>query len=80
MLPQDNRHTMDLVMDPAQALLDANSPPFMIREETKGARVVVVEVTLGNELEERFWEDYVSILVLVVRVSIGIMDPAECGP
>lgn len=63
---QDNRHTMDLVMDPAQALLDANSSPFVIREKTKGASFIVVEVALRDELEERLWEDYMSILVLVV--------------
>jgi len=57
---------MDLVMDPAQALLDADSPPFVIREEAKGARVIVVEVTLRNEFEERLWEDHMSILILVV--------------
>ena len=65
-LPQDNRHTMNLVMDPAQALLDADAPPFVIREEAEGARVIVIEVTLRNEFEERLWEDYMSVLELVV--------------
>ena len=53
-------------MDPAQALLDADSPPFVIREEAKGARVIVVEVALRDEFEEGLWEDHMSVLVLVV--------------
>jgi hypothetical protein len=57
---------MNLVMDPAQALLDADSPPFVIRKEAEGARVIVVEVTLRNEFEERLWEDHMSVLELVV--------------
>jgi len=57
---------MYFVMDPAQALLDADSPPFVIREDAKGARVIVVEVTLRNEFEERLREDHMSVLVLVV--------------
>lgn len=46
--------------------MDADSPPFMIREEAKGARLIVVEVTLRDELEERLREDHMSILVLVI--------------
>lgn len=61
---------MDLVMDPAQALLDPDSPPFVIREEAKGARVIIIEVALGDELEERLRKDHMSIFVLFVRVSI----------
>jgi len=61
---------MDLVMDPAQALLDADSPPFVIREEAKGTRVIITEVALGDELEERLRKDHMSIFVLFVRVSI----------
>jgi len=57
---------MNLVMDPAQALLDADSPPFVIREEAKGTSVIVIKVALRNEFEERLWEDHMSILVLVV--------------
>jgi len=53
-------------MDPTQALLDANSSPFVIREEAKGASIIVVEVALRNELEERLREDYMSVLVLLV--------------
>jgi len=70
---------MNLVMNPTKALLDTDSPPFVVREEPKGAGVIVTEVTLGNKFEERFWEDHMSILVLVVRVSIGIVDPVERG-
>jgi hypothetical protein len=57
---------MNLVMDPAQALLDADSPPFVIREEAKGPRVIVIEVALGNEFEERLGENHMSVLELVV--------------
>ena len=57
---------MNLIMNPTQALLDADSSPFVICEETKGARIIVVEVALRNELEERLWEDYMSVLVLLV--------------
>jgi hypothetical protein len=57
---------MNLVMDPTQALLDADSPPFVICEQAKGARIIVAEVALRDELEERFWEDHMSILVLFV--------------
>ena len=57
---------MNLVVDPAQTLLDTDSPPFVVREEAKGARVIVVEVVLGNELEEGLWEDHMPILVLFV--------------
>jgi len=57
---------MDLVMNPAQALLDADSPPFVIREEAEGARVIVVEITLRDEFEERFREDHMAVLKLVV--------------
>jgi len=57
---------MNLVMDPAQALLDADSPPFVIREEAEGARVIVIEVTLRDEFEERLREDHMSVLELVV--------------
>lgn len=57
-------------MDPAQALLDANSPPFVISEEAKGTSVIIIEVALGDELEERLRKDHMSILVLFVRVSI----------
>ena len=46
--------------------MDADSPPFVVREEAKGARVIVVEVVLGNELEEGLWEDHMPILVLFV--------------
>ena len=53
-------------MDPTQALLDADSPPFVIREEAKGARIIVVEVALRDELEERLRKDYMSVLVLFV--------------
>ena len=53
-------------MDPSQALLDTNSPPFVIRKKTKSARVIVVEVTLRNEFEERFWKYHMSVLILVV--------------
>jgi hypothetical protein len=57
---------MDLVMDPAQALLDPDSPPFVIREEAKSSSVIVIEVALRDEFEERLGEDHMSILVLVV--------------
>jgi len=57
---------MDLVMNPAQALLDANPPPFVIREEAERASVIVVEVTLRDEFEERFREDYMPVLKLFV--------------
>ena len=57
---------MNLVMDPAQALLDTDSPPFVIRKEAECARVIVTEVTLRDEFEERFWEDHMSVLELVV--------------
>jgi len=57
---------MDLIMDPSQALLDTDSPPFVIRKKTKGSRVIVIEVALRNEFEERLWEDHMSVLVLVV--------------
>lgn len=53
-------------MDPSQALLDTDSPPFVICKETKSTRVIIIEVALRNELEEGFWEDHMSILVLVV--------------
>lgn len=53
-------------MDPSQTLLNTDSPPFVIREETKCARVIIIEVAFRNEFEERFWEDHMSILVLVV--------------
>ena len=53
-------------MDPTQALLDADPPPFVIREEAKGASVIVIEVALRNEFEERLREDHMSVLVLVV--------------
>jgi len=61
---------MNLVMDPAQALLDADSPPFVIREEAKGTSIIIIEVALRDELEERLRKDHVSILVLFVRVPI----------
>ena len=57
---------MDLVMNPAQALLDTDSPPFLVREEAEGARVIVTEVTLRDEFEERFWEYHMSVFELVV--------------
>lgn len=57
-------------MDPAQALLDADSPPFVIREEAKGTSFIITEVALWDELEERFRKDHMSILVMVVRVSV----------
>ena len=57
---------MNLVMDPAQALLNADSPPFVIREEAKGPRVIVIEVALRNEFEERLGENHMSVLELVV--------------
>jgi len=57
---------MDFIMDPSQALLDTDSPPFVIRKKTKGSRVIVIEVALRNEFEERLWEDHMSVLVLVV--------------
>ena len=57
---------MNLVMNPAQALLDADSPPFVVREETECARVIIVEVTLRDEFEEWFWEDHMPVLELVV--------------
>jgi len=57
---------MDLIMDPSQALLDADSSPFVIRKEAKSARVIIIEVALRDELEERFGEDHMSILVLVI--------------
>ena len=57
---------MNLVMDPTQALLDADSPPFVICEQAKSARIIVAEVGLRNELEERLWEYHMSILVLFV--------------
>jgi len=61
---------MNLVMDPAQALLNADSPPFVIRKEAEGTSVIVTEVTLRDEFEERFREDYMSVLELIVRISI----------
>lgn len=57
---------MYLVMDPSQTLLDADSPPLVIRKEAKSARVVVVEIAFRNEFEERLGEDYMSILVVLV--------------
>ena len=57
---------MNLVMDPAQTLLNADSPPFVIREEAKGPRVIVIEVALRNEFEERLGENHMSVLELVV--------------
>jgi len=57
---------MNLVMDPAQALLDADSPPFVIRKEAECARVIVIEVALRDEFEERLREDHMSVLELVV--------------
>ena len=53
-------------MDPSQALLDTDSPPFVVRKETKGTRVIITEVALWNEFEEGFWEYHMSVLVLVV--------------
>jgi len=57
---------MNLVMDPTQALLDADSPPFMVCEEAKGASIIVVEVAFRDELEERLRENHMSVLVLFV--------------
>ena len=57
---------MNLVVDPAQTLLDTDSPPFVIREEAKGARVIVIEVALRNEFEERLWQDLMPVLVLII--------------
>ena len=53
-------------MDPTQALLDADSPPFVVRKKAKGTRVIVIEVALRNEFEERLREDHMSVLILVV--------------
>jgi hypothetical protein len=57
---------VNLIMDPAQALLDTDPPPFVVCKEAKGARVIVIEVALGNEFEEGLWEDYMPILILFV--------------
>jgi len=57
---------MNLVMNPSQALLDTDSPPFLIRKKAKSTGFIVIEVILRNEFEERFWEDHMSVLVLVV--------------
>ena len=57
---------MYLVMDPSQTLLDTDSPPLVIGKETKSSRVIIIEVALRNEFEERFWEYHMSILVLFV--------------
>jgi len=57
---------MYFIMDPSQALLDADSPPFVIRKETKSSSVIIIEVALRNEFEEGFWEYHMPILVLVV--------------
>ena len=53
-------------MDPAQALLDADPPPLVVRKEAEGARIIVIEVALGNEFEEGLWKDHMSILILLV--------------
>lgn len=57
---------VNLVVDPSQTLLDTDSPPFVIRKQAKGTRVIVVEVALRNKFEERLWEDHMSVFVLVV--------------
>lgn len=53
-------------MYPSQALLDTDSSPFVIRKETKSTSIITIEVALGDEFEEGFWKDHMSILVLVV--------------
>jgi len=57
---------MNLVMDPAQALLDADSSPFVVRKKAEGAGVIIAEVALGDEFEKRLWENHMSILVVFV--------------
>jgi hypothetical protein len=66
--------TVDFVVLPPQALSDPNPPPFCFRQQTEDARVIGIEIGLGDQFEERFRKDDVSIFVLVVGITIRVMN------
>jgi hypothetical protein len=69
--------TVDFVMLPAQALSDADPPPLCLRQETENARIIWIEIGLGNHFEQRLWEDDVPVFELVVGIAIRIMDASK---
>ena len=57
---------MYLIVFPTQTLCDANASPLFLREQPQGAAVIRVEEVLRNHLEERFGENNVTVLILLV--------------
>lgn len=65
---------MHLIVLPTETLCYPNPSPFWLRKQSEGARFLVEKV-FRNESEELLWENYVTILICVVGVSIRVVDP-----
>ena len=63
-------------MLPTETLRDSDAPPLLLGQQSQSSGIVGAEEVLRYHLEERFREDDMSILVVIVRVSFRVMNPA----
>lgn len=66
---------MDFVVLPTKTLCDPNSSPLLLRQEPKSSSIIRIEELLRDQLEERFGQDYMPVLIFIIRISIRVMNP-----
>lgn len=60
--------TVDLVVDPASTLLDAEVAPFILFQKTLSTR------EFEHLLRYSLWKNHVAVLIPVVLVLLGVLD------
>lgn len=66
---------MYFIVNPTETLGDTDATPFRLAEKAECARVIVVEILLWDEFEQRFGENDMAIFELVVCVAVRVVDP-----
>ena len=66
---------MNLVVFPAETLRDANPSPFLLRQKSQCSTVIGIEELFRNHLEERLRENDMAVLVEVIGIAVGIVNP-----
>jgi len=64
---------MNLIVLPPKALGDAQAPPFLFMQNFERARLCI-EIIFGDSFEHILREHHVSILVIFVRITVGVVD------
>ena len=67
---------MDFIVLPTETLRDSDAPPLLLGQQSQSSGIVGAEEVLRYHLEERFREDDMPVLVMIVRVPFGVMNPA----